>query len=59
MNQVGVLKGANDGKINPTDYTTREQAMIFVLRNYEALTELPDAVSSSTVNPDDDDDDDD
>jgi len=33
--------------------------MILVLRNYEALADLPDAVSSATVNPDDDDDDDD
>lgn len=59
MNQIGVLMGASDGKINPTDYTTREQAIILVLRNFEALNEQSDAVSSATINSDDDEDDDD
>jgi hypothetical protein len=53
MNQIGVLNGTNDGKINPTVNTTREQAMILVMRSYEAHAKLsdtapPDAVTSAT-----------
>ncbi len=44
MNQIGVLNGTNDGKINPTVNTTREQAMILVMRSYEAHAKLTDSV---------------
>jgi hypothetical protein len=38
MNQLGILRGLIDGKIDPSGNTTREQAMILVLRSYEAHT---------------------
>jgi hypothetical protein len=52
MNQLGILKGTSDGKINPSGNTTREQAMILVLRSYEAQANLTDTVLPDTSTPD-------
>jgi hypothetical protein len=47
MNQIGVMVGNSDGSINPTGNTTREQAIILVLRNYEHQVKLNDAASGT------------
>ena len=54
MNQLGIMKGSIDGKIDPSANATREQAMILVLRSYEAHakatdTVLPDVITSDAV----------
>jgi len=55
MNQQGILKGTDREKLDPRGITTREQAMLLVLRSYEIRNAsidqtTPDAVSSATVN---------
>ena len=52
MNQLGILKGTSDGKINPSGSTTREQAMILVLRSFETRAKLPDTALPDTSTPD-------
>lgn len=64
MNQIGVVKGSSDGSVNPSGNATREEAILFVLRNYEAnkaqavtdSDQSTDATSSATANRDKDDD---
>ncbi len=55
MNQNKIMQGASDGSLNPTANTTREQAMLLILRSYQvefglessdAVNELEDSIET-------------